>query len=207
MAVFGYARVSSNTQNLSRQIEALKPYITDERYLYCDKASGKDFNRKAWGAFVGTETTLAAMRPGDCVVVLDLDRISRSYLLIQQAWKHITQTLGCDIKVINMPLLDTTNNNGNLDRRFISDLVLQILSYVSERERLNTRSRQKQGIRLALERGIHFGKKAIPKPEGWDDAITQVKSGTLTATAAMRQLGLKRTTYYKLLRQDRQNAA
>lgn len=207
MATFGYARVSSTDQNLDRQIEALKPYITDQRYLYCDKASGKDFDRKAWKALVGDEHHLAAMRPSDCVVCVSIDRLGRNYSEIQREWQHITQTLQCDIKILDMPLLDTTNGNNNLDRRFIADLVLQILAYVAERERINIRSRQQQGIRLALERGVHFGKKAIPKPEGWDDAITQVKSGTLTATAAMRQLGLKRTTFYKLLRQDHQNAA
>ncbi len=207
MATFGYARVSSTDQNLDRQIEALKPYITDQRYLYCDKASGKDFDRRAWRALVGTESSLPALQPGDRVVVLSIDRIGRNYSEIQSEWKHITQTLKCDIKVLDMPLLDTSIGGDNLDNRFIADLVLQILSYVAERERINIRSRQQQGIKLALERGIHFGKKAIPKPEGWDDAITQVKSGTLTATAAMRQLGLKRTTFYKLLRQDHQNAA
>ena len=201
MATFGYARVSSTDQNLDRQIEALRPYITDKRYLYCDKASGKDFDRRAWRALVGTETTLPALQSGDLVVVVSLDRIGRNYTEIQQEWKHITQTLGANIKVLDMPLLDTSADNNNLDRRFMADLVLQILSYVAERERLNIKARQAQGIKIALEKGIHFGRVAIAKPEGWDAVVSKVKDGSMTATAAMKELNLKRTTFYKLLKQ------
>lgn len=201
MATFGYARVSSTDQNLDRQIEALTPYITDKRYLYCDKASGKDFDRRAWRALVGTETTLPALQSGDLVVVVSLDRIGRNYTEIQQEWKHITQTLGANIKVLDMPLLDTSADNNNLDRRFMADLVLQILSYVAERERINIKARQAQGIKIALEKGIHFGRVATTKPEGWDAVICKVKEGSMTATAAMKELGLRRTTFYKLLKQ------
>lgn len=199
MAVFGYARVSSTDQNLDRQIEALKPYITDERYLYCDKASGKNFDRKAWKALVGDENHLAALRPSDCVVCVSIDRLGRNYTEIQREWQHITQTLQCDIKIFDMPLLDTTNGNKNLDRRFIADLVLQILAYIAERERMNIRARQQSAIRLAIEkRGVHFGRIAVSKPENWDVVIAEVEAGRLTATAAMKQLNLKRTTFYKL---------
>lgn len=198
MATFGYARVSSTDQNLDRQIEALTPYITDKRYLYCDKASGKDFDRRAWRALVGTETTLPALQSGDLVVVVSLDRIGRNYTEIQQEWKHITQTLGANIKVLDMPLLDTSTDNNNLDRRFMADLVLQILSYVAERERINIKARQAQGIKIALEKGVHFGRVATQKPENWDSVIAEVEAGRLTATAAMKQLNLKRTTFYKL---------
>lgn len=203
MATFGYARVSSTDQNLDRQIEALTPFITDKRYLYCDKASGKDFDRRAWRALVGTETTLPALQSGDLVVVISLDRIGRNYTEIQHEWKHITQTLGANIKVLDMPLLDTSADNNNLDRRFMADLVLQILSYVAERERISIKARQAQGIKIALEKGIHFGRVATQKPENWDSVIAEVETGRLTATAAMKQLNLKRTTFYKLW--DKQN--
>lgn len=204
MATFGYARVSSTDQNLDRQIEALRPYITDKRYLYCDKASGKDFDRRAWRALVGTETTLPALQSGDLVVVVSLDRIGRNYTEIQQEWKHITQTLGANIKVLDMPLLDTSADNNNLDRRFMADLVLQILSYVAERERINIKARQAQGIKIALEKGVHFGRVATQKPENWDAVISEVEAGRLTATAAMKQLNLKRTTFYKLWAKPKQ---
>ena len=202
MAVFGYARVSTVEQNLDRQIEALKPYITDQRYLYCDKASGKDFDRRAWRALVGTETTLPALQPGDLLVVLSLDRLGRNYTEIQREWQHITQTLGANIKVLDMPLLDTSTNNDNLDRRFMANLVLQILAYVAERERQNIKSRQTQGIKIALEKGIHFGRTAVQKPENWDSVIANVNAGKITATAAMKELNLKRTTFYRLLKES-----
>ena len=201
MATFGYARVSSTDQNLDRQIEALKPYITDQRYLYCDKASGKDFDRRAWRALVGTETTLPALQQGDLLVILSLDRLGRNYTEIQHEWQHITETLGANIKVLDMPLLDTSTSKDNLDRRFMANLVLQILAYVAERERLNIKSRQAQGIKIALEKGVHFGRTAVQKPDGWEQVVSQVKAGSKTATAAMKELGLKRTTFYKLLNQ------
>ncbi|WP_407458142.1 recombinase family protein [Fibrobacter sp.] len=198
MATFGYARVSALDQALDRQIEKLTPYITDRRYLYCDKASGKDFDRRAWRALVGTETTLPALQRGDLLVVLSLDRLGRNYTEIQNEWKHITQTLGANIKVLDMPLLDTSTSNDNLDRRFMADLVLQILAYVAERERINIKTRQAHGIKIALEKGIHFGRVAVPKPDNWEAVIAEVEAGRLTATAAMTQLNLKRTTFYKL---------
>ena len=204
MAVFAYARVSSSDQNLDRQVEALMPYITDKRYLYCDHASGKDFDRKAWKALVGTSETLPALQQGDLLVVLSLDRLGRNYTEIQHEWQHITQTLGCNIKVLDMPLLDTSTSNDNLDRRFMANLVLQILAYVAERERLNIKTRQAQGIKIALEKGIHFGRVATQKPENWDSVIAEVESGRLTATAAMKQLNLRRTTFYKLWNKPKQ---
>ena len=204
MATFGYARVSSTDQNLDRQVEALMPYITDKRYLYCDHASGKDFDRKAWKALVGTNETLPALQQGDLLVVLSLDRLGRNYTEIQHEWQHITQTLNCNIKVLDMPLLDTSTSNDNLDRRFMANLVLQILAYVAERERINIKTRQAQGIKIALEKGVHFGRVATMKPEKWDSVITEVEAGRLTATAAMKQLNLKRTTFYKLWAKPKQ---
>lgn len=197
MATFGYARVSTLEQNLDRQIEALKPYITDQRYLYCDKASGKNFDRKAYKALTGTPETLPAIQPGDLLICTSLDRLGRSYLEVRQEWQRITQELKADIRILDMPLLDTTIKHG-LDGRFVADLVLQILSYVSEKERENIRKRQQQGIACALSKGIHFGRVATTKPENWDAVIAEVEAGRLTATAAMKQLGLKRTTFYKL---------
>lgn len=145
------------------------------------------------------ENHLAALRPSDCVVCVSIDRLGRNYTEIQREWQHITQTLQCDIKILDMPLLDTTNGNKNLDRRFIADLVLQILAYIAERERMNIRARQQSAIRLAIEkRGVHFWRIAVSKPENWDVVIAEVEAGRLTATAAMKQLNLKRTTFYKL---------
>ena len=194
---YGYARVSSNDQNLDRQIEQLKAAGIDERYIYLDKASGKDFDRKAYNTLVGTEYTAPVLRYGDTLVVLSLDRLGRNYQAIKQQWEHITKDIGADIEVLDMPLLNTSDQ-GNLDRQFISDLVLQILSYVSERERLNIKERQKQGIETAKKKGTKFGRPKIKKPENWNDIYCRWQTGEITAVQAMRESGLKKGTFYKL---------
>lgn len=201
MATFAYARVSSADQNLDRQIAALTPHITDRRYLYCDKASGKNFDRKAYRALVGTENTLPALQPNDTLVIMSIDRLGRDYSEIKLQWEYITHDLQCNIRVLDMPLLDTSKEQG-LDGKFLADLVLQILSYVAEKERQNIKKRQREGIDVALAKGVHFGRQAITKPEGWDSVVARVRAGSLTATAAMQQLGLKRTTFYKLLQSE-----
>ena len=193
---YGYARVSSNYQNLDRQIEQLKAAGIDERYIYLDKASGKDFDRKAYNTLVGTEHTAPVLRCGDTLVVLSLDRLGRNYQAIKQQWEHITKDIGADIEVLDMPLLNTSNQ-GNLDRQFISDLVLQILSYVSERERLNIKERQKQGIETAKKKGTKFGRPKVTAPSNWNDVYQRWEAGEITAVEAMRLTGLKKGTFYK----------
>ena len=106
---YGYARVSSRDQNLDRQIEQLKAAGIDERYIYLDKASGKDFDRKAFSTLVGTEHTAPVLRRGDTLVVLSLDRLGRNYHAIKQQWEHITKDIGADIEVLDMPLLNTSD--------------------------------------------------------------------------------------------------
>ena len=109
----------------------------DERHIRCDKASGKDFNRREWNALIGTKESAPLLREGDLLVVLSLDRLGRNYTEIRQQWEYITTEIGADIKVLDMPLLDTSTSTENLDKRFIADLVLQILSYTAEKERTN----------------------------------------------------------------------
>lgn len=123
--IFGYARVSSKDQNEARQISALSEFGVSERELYVDKQSGKDFNREQY------QLMLRNIREGDLVVFLSHDRMGRNYTEIREQWSYITNVLGADIKVLDMELLDTRTNINNLDRKFICDLVLQILSYVA----------------------------------------------------------------------------
>ena len=132
MAVYGYARVSSKEQNLDEQIKALREYGIEDRYIIIDKQSGKTFDRKGYNSLVGTEKTAPRLQEGDLLVVLFLDRLGRDYTEIQRQWEHITKVLKANIKVLEIPLLDTTNNAKDLDTKFISDLVLQILSYVAQ---------------------------------------------------------------------------
>lgn len=190
---FGYVRVSSKDQNEARQISALTKFGISERDMYIDKQSGKNFDRKQY------QLMLNNIRSGDLVVFLSLDRMGRNYTEIKQQWQYITCTLGADIKILDMELLDTRCESGNLDRRFMCDLILQILAYVAEKERVN-RSRQAQGIKEAKAKNVRFGRPAIPYPDNWDDVYARWKNGSLTAKSAMQELGLKRSTFYGLIK-------
>lgn len=198
---YGYARVSTKEQNLERQLDQLREYITDERYIIRDKESGKNFNRTGWNMLVGTDITAPALHKGDLLIVCSLDRLGRNYNEIKKQWEYITTVLEADIKVLDMPLLDTSTAANNLDGRFIADLVLQILSYTAEKERENIKKRQRQGIDTAKANGKHLGRPQAQYPENWEPIYNNWKSGAITATAAMEQLEMKRTTFYKLVKQ------
>ena len=162
MTTYGYARVSSKDQNLDRQLDQLKAIGIEPRNIFCDKASGKNFNRPSW------DNLINQLQKGDLLVVVSLDRMGRNYTEIKEQWQHITHDIGADIKVLDMPMLDTTKTNDSLDRRFIADLVLQILSYTAEKERKNIHARQEQGIKAAQERNVKFGRPAAQFPDGWE---------------------------------------
>ena len=190
---FGYIRVSSKDQNETRQISALLEFGISERDIYIDKQSGKDFNRRQY------QILLNNIRKGDLVVFLSLDRMGRNYTEIQEQWKYITTTLGANIKILDMPLLDTREEENSLDRKFMCDLILQILAYVAEKERINIRSRQAQGIAAAKANNVKFGRPRISYPENWSEVYSAWTSGEITAKSAMEQLKLKRSTFYKLV--------
>ena len=154
--IWGYARVSSTSQNLDRQLEQLRAYGIDERHIKTEKQSGKDFQRPAFLSLVGTETVAASMRAGDTLVICSLDRLGRNYSEIQRWWQYITKELGCGIVVLDMPLLCTNDGENSLDRSFMADSVLQILSYVAEKERIAIHERQRQGIEVAKAQGVKF---------------------------------------------------
>lgn len=205
--IYGYARVSTTDQNLDRQLEQLKQYIADERYIVTDKASGKNFDRRGYNTLVGTESTAPLLHEGDQLLITSLDRLGRNYIEIKEQWEYITRILKADIKVLEIPLLDTTATDGNLDKRFIADLVLQILSYTAEKERENTRRRQRQGIdvmkvvdgkRISAKTGRPTGRPNAEYPDDWERVYSEWQSGAITATKAMQMLGMKRTTFYKL---------
>lgn len=199
--IYGYARVSTQEQNLDRQLLQLKEVVTDERQIITDKASGKDFNRKGYNMLVGSDSNAPLLRAGDLLVITSLDRLGRNYAEIRQQWEYITHTIGADIRVLDMPLLDTSATGDSLDKRFIADLVLQILSYTAEKERAHIKERQKEGIAAARLSGKYLGRPKAKMPNGWEEIYTQWKNGEITATAAMEILGLKRTTFYKLVKQ------
>ena len=119
--IYGYARVSSKEQNLERQIKELKGAGVEERNILMDKQSGKDFNRKSYNLLVGTDTTAPLLREGDVLTVYSIDRLGRNYTEIMKQWQYITQEIKADIRVLDMPLLDTRNNGDSLDSRFVAD--------------------------------------------------------------------------------------
>ncbi len=149
---YGYARVSASDQNLGRQIEEFLKFGIEENNIFSDKKSGKNFDRKEYTRLI------KRLRAGDLLVVKSIDRLGRNYEAIIDEWKKITSHIGADILVLDMPLLDTRDKADNLVGRFISDIVLQLLSFVAENERQNIRARQAEGIALAKQRGISFGR-------------------------------------------------
>lgn len=196
----GYIRVSSKDQNEGRQIAALKEFGIAERDIYIDKQSGKNFERPEY------KRLLNVIRRGDLVVVLSLDRLGRNYTEVQEQWRHIVNELGADIKVLDMPLLDTRVNSDNIDTRFVSDLVLQILSYVAQKERENIKSRQAQGIAYAKAKGKHIGRPKAEYPLNWSEVYSLWHNQkSITAKEAMERTGLKRNTFYKLAAQYEQS--
>ncbi len=154
---FSYQRVSSKEQNLARQEEALEKWCIEnnvnvkECVVFSDKQSGKDFERKNY------QEMLSQLKQGDILIIKSIDRLGRNYDLIIEEWTRITKTLKADIVVIDMPLLDTRDRKENLTGKFISDIVLQLLSYVAEAERNNIKQRQAEGIKIAKEKGVKFG--------------------------------------------------
>ena len=204
MANYYYARVSSKEQNLDRQIEEFIKLGADKKYIFCDKQSGKDFNRKNYNLLVGTNETAPLLREGDLLTIYSIDRLGRDYTQIQDQWKYITQVLKADIRVIDMPLLDTSNGNKNIDGKFVADLTLQILSYVAQKERENIKARQRQGIDIAKKQGIKFGRPTIPFPSNWDEVYTKWTNKEITARKAMELTSLKPNTFYKLVKEYKQ---
>lgn len=190
---FGYIRVSSKDQNEGRQLEAMKQVGIDERDIFIDKQSGKDFNRQKY------QLVKMMLRGGDVLYVQSLDRFGRNKEAILNEWKDITQNIKAHIVVIDMPLLDTTKYQDNLGN-LITDLVLQILSWLAEEERTKIKARQLEGIQLAKKQGKHLGR---PKTEITDEFITAYntwKKGTITAVEAMKQANLSKTTFYRLVK-------
>lgn len=205
--VFGYGRVSSQDQNEERQIDALLKAGVDERDIFIDKKSGKDFDREQYKAMV------SRLREGDLVIILSLDRLGRNYTEIQKEWQYITQEIKADIKILDMPLLDTSTSTDNLDRRFIADLVLQILSYTAEKERENIRKRQREGIalmkevdgqKISLRTGRPTGRPRAVKPDNWNEVYTRWVNKEITAVKAMEILGLKPNTFYKFVNEEKE---
>lgn len=189
---FGYIRVSTQEQNLDRQIEAMKEMGISERDIFADKQSGKDINR------VQYQTLKQILRTGDTLVIKSIDRLGRNYTDIKNEWSYLSEN-GIFIQVIDMPILNTNNQNKDLIGNVISDVVLTLLGYVAQQEREFLKQRQAEGISAAKAKGIKFGRPKAKKPDYFDVYLEKVKKREISAVMAMKELNLKKTTFYKLM--------
>jgi DNA invertase Pin-like site-specific DNA recombinase len=191
----GYVRVSTVEQNEARQIEAMKADGVEK--IYMDKKSGKDFNRPEY------QKMIASLQKGDILVIHSIDRLGRNYEEIIAEWRRITKEIEADIIVQDMPLLNTTQNK-DLTGTLIADIVLQLLSYVAQRERENIRQRQKEGIAIAKSQGKYKGrsKKEIDK-ELFKEIKRSWQRGEITKVQFAEIMGVSRNTLYKLLEGDK----
>lgn len=191
--VYGYIRVSTREQNEDRQVDALRRFGVPEAQIYCDKQSGKDFERAGW------RRLMRRLRRDDLLVVQSIDRLGRNYAEIMEQWRAITRGRGADVCVLDMPLLDTRHGKDLLGT-FISDLVLQILSFVAESERENIRTRQAEGIAAAKARGVRFGRPKKPLPDGFRAAAEGCREGRLTLTEGASRAGMSTSTFWRKMR-------
>lgn len=188
----GYVRVSSKDQNEARQIASMQEFGVDK--IYTDKQSGKDFNRPEY------QKMILELKEGDVVILHSLDRLGRNYDAIIEEWHRITKQIKADIKVLDMPLLDTTSNGNDLTGKFVADMVLQILSYVAENERKNIRKRQAEGIAIAKAQGKYKGraKKEYDK-EFFKENKRRCDTGEITKKEFAQIMGISRKTLYNML--------
>ncbi|MDE6059800.1 MAG: recombinase family protein [Clostridia bacterium] len=189
--IYAYARVSSADQNLDRQIDSFVNFGVEKRNIYSDKKSGKNFERENYLKL------MKKLKKGDLLIVKSIDRLGRNYDMIIEEWTRITKQVGADILVLDMPLLDTRAHDNDLTGRLISDIVLQLLSYVAQKERENIRARQREGITSALARGVKFGRPAIPDPANLIEIAHAFLNKEMSCEEALALTGLKRSTFYR----------
>ena len=186
--VYGYVRVSAKDQNEDRQIIAMREVGVSEKNIYMDKQSGKDFKRKQYKRLV------RKMKKDDLLYIKSIDRLGRNYEEIIEQWRHLTKEKRIDIIVLDMPLLDTRRGK-DLMGTFLSDIVLQVLSFVAENERTNIRQRQAEGIAAAKSKGVRFGRPPSPLPENFHSVYQKWRSGKMTGTDAAKACGMPLSTF------------
>lgn len=192
--MYGYARVSTKEQNLDRQFDALLAFGVTADKMFADKASGRDFDRPEY------RRMLSVLLPGDTVVVKSIDRFGRDYDEIIEEWRRITRDAGCSIVVLDMPLLDTRADHG-VTGRLISDIVLQLLSYVAQQEREFIHQRQAEGIAAAKARGVKFGRPKIERPKVFAYASIAYSSREINGDEAAALCGVSRATFMRWMRE------
>lgn len=193
----GYVRVSTQNQNEDRQIIAMHEMGIPRNNIYIDKASGKDFERPMY------KKMLRRIKKDDVIYIKSIDRLGRNYEDVIEQWKYITKTKRADIVVLDMPILDTRRGK-DLMGTFLTDIVLALLSYVSESERAMIRQRVIEGVAAARARGVHFGKYPKEVPEGFEKAYILWKNGKVTVSEAAVKCDMPRSSFYDKARQRRE---
>lgn len=196
---FGYARVSSKQQNLERQILILKEEGIEERDIFVEKQSGRSFERSVYRSLVDN-----VLREGDLLVVTELKRFGRNYREIYKEWYHITKVIKANIKVTSMPILNTDQSQ-ELIGQVISDVVLALFAYIADEDWTERHELQRQGIEVAKSSGVHLGRPRIEFPEDWPDCYTRWKAGEMTSQAAMKEMNLKKDSFYRLVKKYEKN--
>ena len=195
--IYGYVRVSTIGQNVDRQMEEMYALGIEKKRIYVDYESGKDFNRTSY------QKMIHKIKKDDLIYIKSIDRLGRNYDMIIEEWTRITKIICADIVVIDMPLLDTRIKGSNLIGKFISDIVLQVLSFVAQSERENIRQRQAEGIRIAKAKGVVFGRPKYILPTNFEEIVMRYLAKELTYIEAINLLNLKRSTFFKYVRSYR----
>ena len=188
---YGYVRVSTAQQHIDRQIEALLEMGIDRNSIYIDYESGKDFNRKNYKKLV------RKLKKNDLLIIKSIDRLGRDYKMITEEWRQLTKILEVHINVIDMPLLNTNAYPESLISTFISDLVLQVLSFVAQNELDYIKQRQKEGIYAAKLKGKHLGRPFCKIPENFENIIFRYANKEITLEDALKESNLSRSSFYK----------
>lgn len=194
MNKYGYIRVSSRDQNIARQVEAMLDIGIRKQDMYVDKQSGKDFDRGEYKRLV------KKLKAGDELYVKSIDRLGRDYEEIIDQWRYLTKTKDIDIIVLDLDLLDTRKEINGITSKFIADLTLQILSYVAHIERDNTRKRQAEGIRIAKEKGVKFGRPRAEIPPGFEEVLTLWQENKISKREGARILNTNHTTFSRWIK-------
>ena len=192
--IFGYIRVSSKDQNLGRQIDSLKQYVPDERDIYSDKLSGKDFNRPAY------QTLKSMLRPGDTLYIHEMERLGRNKKEVMEELRFFKEH-DVSIRILNLPttLLDLSQYDSKLQKmlmEMVNNILIEVLATMAEAERDNIRKRQKEGIEAAHKRNVRFGRPKKELPESWRKDVELWKAGKVTAVSLMKKYGISSSTFY-----------
>ena len=191
---YGYVRVSTIGQNIDRQMDEMYRLGLEKKCIYVDKQSGKDFERPSF------KKLKKRLRKGDLLIIKSIDRLGRNYEMIIDEWKSITKDIECDIYVIDCPILDTRNDNDNLVGKFISDIFLQVLSFVAENERENIKQRQAEGIKIAREKGVHLGRPKYKLPDSFNYVSSLYLNKVIGLNDALELLNMRKSTFLKYVK-------